>query len=412
MPRWRSLTLDNYFSLIAIAVSVFAIVLSSVTSNKVDEQNRRHLHYGALQLGRAFARLYLQKSGDPELPRITPTDAWLQGELAKLQPLFYAVKVHIPATAFGLSDLQYDPNAGLQADINDALVSQADDATLQSSFAAAIQLIVMTNSDVIRPADYDAVRAKISEELNDIDVGCTDATVQLPRFTDTATARKAADSLYSCLLAKSAHHAESPASTKGTSMDWFAHTDNLLNIAKTLAILAAGFWFLSTAQFKRRISMDIEIKALPPGDNARPIEISVLVANNGSRGLRTHEFTITVATAMNIDLPLTGKKTDISSKKGRVPLLEEKNSFYALAAFRESLLLDEASLIPEGWGDTYIRPGVTQRYSRLVAIPNDAKYIRVVGRFTYPYGDDYQSSERYFAVPESSPRISEGISPA
>jgi hypothetical protein len=63
------------------------------------------------------------------------------------------------------------------------------------------------------------------------------------------------------------------------------------------------------------------------------------------------------------------------------------------------VLIKSRSWFPKDWEWTFIHPGVRTRYSYVTAVPSDASFVLVHGRFKYPDDQLFHTADRLVQVP-------------
>jgi hypothetical protein len=153
-------------------------------------------------------------------------------------------------------------------------------------------------------------------------------------------------------------------------------------VAAILAILAAGGWFLYTSQFKQRIQFDVELRALRLQSNPSHtvIELAFTFEN---KGFVEHRL-------WNLNASLHS--------------LEDESALTAKPENRElqftKRLLPSTQLVPKKYGYFFVRPGVRQIITHILAIPADCSVVRVTASFDYRKNGRWPHTiRRVFLVP-------------
>lgn len=69
------------------------------------------------------------------------------------------------------------------------------------------------------------------------------------------------------------------------------------------------------------------------------------------------------------------------------------------------------SWLPEGWGNTFVEPGLRTRYSAPIAIDGDASAVLLHGKFYYPNGD-WHTADKLVLVPAVRDELAPAVLPA
>jgi hypothetical protein len=158
--------------------------------------------------------------------------------------------------------------------------------------------------------------------------------------------------------------------------------ENLHNIFEIGTILFASAWFLITAQFHQRIAFDIDCKFASVIGKERLVEIQFLFENKGFVEHRLWNLQCSVDT---ID-----PAAEIVRKSGTEEVVFPKK------------LLAVMNLVPDYYGYYFIRPGIRQIFTHIIAIPAKSPVIRVTSCFFYNKmckDNDKHTMRRIFDLP-------------
>jgi len=158
----------------------------------------------------------------------------------------------------------------------------------------------------------------------------------------------------------------------------------LLGRASEIAgLLAAGWWFLYTTQFKPRIQFDLgcEIKRL--GADTYLIEVLFMCENKGFVEHRIYDLSLSVqgTTADSIDKARTEHGSHIFSRQ----------------------LFPKTTIVPQKYGWYFVRPGVRQLITHQLVLESPGPFIEVTAGFTYRKRSAWpHTARRVFAVGTSA----------
>lgn len=149
-------------------------------------------------------------------------------------------------------------------------------------------------------------------------------------------------------------------------MDLKVFSEIVNNFAVTGSIIAAGWWFFTTAKSKQRIQFDIETTFFKIDDEDYPLaaEIKLIFENKGFVEHKIHDLALAIYGMKNTKGKRTHRKKDdqfIFSK----------------------LILDKTRIVKKDPGYYFVRPGVAQIVTEIRKIPANISTIKVLGGFTY-----------------------------
>jgi hypothetical protein len=161
--------------------------------------------------------------------------------------------------------------------------------------------------------------------------------------------------------------------------------ETVKTLFEILSILAAGWWFLYTTQFKPRLQFDVELHTLSlrSNSNSKIVELVFIFENKGFVEHRIWK--------LNVSVHALASETELKSK----PNINE-------LVFTERLL-PQTQLVPANYGYYFVRPGVRQAIIHIIAIPSSVSVVRVTASFDYNQNDRYPHTvRRVFAVERGS----------
>lgn len=155
------------------------------------------------------------------------------------------------------------------------------------------------------------------------------------------------------------------------------------NISSTLAVCAAGGWFLYTTQFKPRLQFDVDCRFVRLSHNAERLllELQFIFENKGFVEHRLWNLNVSVHALDELDA-LTAKET---TKEVQFPVR----------------LLPKIQLVPQYYEYYFVRPGVRQVITHIIDIPSTTSAIRITSSFDYHRDDEYpHTTRRVFQIPD------------
>jgi hypothetical protein len=70
-------------------------------------------------------------------------------------------------------------------------------------------------------------------------------------------------------------------------------------------------------------------------------------------------------------------------------------------------LVKKGTWVPETWAASFIEPGLATRYSYIAAIPRDASFVLLHGKFSYEGGKYFHTADRLIKVPKEPCEVTE-----
>jgi hypothetical protein len=156
------------------------------------------------------------------------------------------------------------------------------------------------------------------------------------------------------------------------------------NVASILAVVAAACWFLYTTQFKRRLQFDLDCRFVPLQQNPdRTVaELQFIFENKGFVEHKLWNLNVSVH-ALDAEDKLTAKEAT------------REIQFWCR-------LLPEIQLVPKDYDYYFVRPGVRQIITHIIAVPSAISAIRVTSGFYYDRRKRYpHTARRVFQLPHA-----------
>lgn len=154
--------------------------------------------------------------------------------------------------------------------------------------------------------------------------------------------------------------------------------DVAVSVLSAFGILAGSVWayyrFWREGEHQAKIEFDVKCAFFGPHGASRIIELEINAANKGKV---EHKFS-------RISLRVRGisDQENLSNRQdGRLN-------------FPEVIL--KAELVTEEMEYYFVRPGISQPFRFVTAIPSDTKFILVRAAFKYDESDDMHTTERVF----------------
>lgn len=132
------------------------------------------------------------------------------------------------------------------------------------------------------------------------------------------------------------------------------------------SIIAAGWWFISTAKSKQRIQFDIDVSFLKVENRNDQFlaEIKCIFENKGYVEYKIYDLALAI---YGIE---KGTKNSFNGK-------EDDAHIFPI------VVLDKTSIVPKEPGYYFVRPGVVQKITEIRLIPRNISAIKVLAGFTY-----------------------------
>ena len=153
------------------------------------------------------------------------------------------------------------------------------------------------------------------------------------------------------------------------------------NIASTVAIIAAGIWFIRTTQYKRRLQFDLDCRFVRINNNDEFIiaEVQFIVENKGF-----------------VEHRLYNLKVSLHTFNSEVDLKEEEESKELIF---DRIILDKVEIQSFRKRYFFVRPGVRQVITHIVKVPSSISAIRVTSSFNYnKSGKSSHTARKVFKV--------------
>jgi hypothetical protein len=150
------------------------------------------------------------------------------------------------------------------------------------------------------------------------------------------------------------------------------------SLVTSMALVVGGAWAYTKFRYRRekdpRAECDVELNFVGLQDGRVLVEVSAYVENKGSVRHPVQDFTITLRYLLDSDPVVDGSEQ----------VKFQPNFPHAIKR--------------ELWKETYIDPGLRYRNSYIAALPADATFVLVFGRFYY--GNEKFTVQRLFKVPK------------
>lgn len=165
------------------------------------------------------------------------------------------------------------------------------------------------------------------------------------------------------------------------------------SIATVVALLIGGVWtyqrFVRTRESHPKIEFSVDVTFVVKQRGNWLAEAIAVVEN---KGLVRHDI-VTFTFDIRYLLP-----TDS---------IEPRDGFLAYIPHSGG----KGSWLPEGWGNTFIEPGLRTRYSCPIVIPAEASAVLIHGKFYYPDGE-WHTSDQLVLVPPDQSETKDSSTPA
>jgi hypothetical protein len=170
--------------------------------------------------------------------------------------------------------------------------------------------------------------------------------------------------------------------------------ENAESILTCLAILIGGGWtfwkFVLQREDHPKIQFDIDINYITIQDQKIVFEVLIIIEN---KGLVRHEidpedFTLRIRYITNQDKIQDGlEKYNYQTKFPHLHLVDEHDKNL------------KRSIVPKSWENTFIDPGVKQKYSYITSLPDNTTGILVKSKFNYSRSKlDFHGAQKAFAI--------------
>lgn len=161
--------------------------------------------------------------------------------------------------------------------------------------------------------------------------------------------------------------------------DWKCWIEVLARASEILGLLAAGWWFLYTTQFKPRIQFDLACEIRSIGPDMYLLEVLFAFENKGFVEHRIYDLSLSVH---GIDADSIGR---ISSKPGTRTFARR--------------LFPKTSIVPRKYRWYFVRPGVRQLITHQLVLEKPGPFVEVTAGFTYHRRSEWpHTARRVFEV--------------
>ena len=157
--------------------------------------------------------------------------------------------------------------------------------------------------------------------------------------------------------------------------------DSISSIATTSTVFIGGVWaylrFVRNREAHPKIEFSVDVEFVQRQDGYWIVEAVALVDN---KGLVRHNI---LKFNFSIRYLKAGDPVEPDTK--------------FLVAMPHSVA--KGTWLPDGWGDSFVEPGVKTRYSAIARIPVEATTVLIHGKFFYP-DKDWHTADKLLAVPK------------
>lgn len=158
-------------------------------------------------------------------------------------------------------------------------------------------------------------------------------------------------------------------------------------VATVLALLVGGLWtyqrFVRTRESHPKIEFSVDVSFVVKQQGHWLAEAVAFVENKGLVRHDIVKFTFSIRYLLPTD--------PIEAREGFLAYVPHKGG--------------NGSWLPEGWGNTFIEPGLRTRYSSPIAIADNASAVLIHGKFYYPDGD-WHTADKLVLVPTKNGAVS------
>ncbi|MBC7774943.1 MAG: hypothetical protein H7246_05840 [Phycisphaerae bacterium] len=170
------------------------------------------------------------------------------------------------------------------------------------------------------------------------------------------------------------------------------------SILKSLAIIVGGSWvyfkFIRTRENHPKIQFDIDLRLLGRQEEKILVEIVGVIVNKGSVRHWLNDFICDVLILKKGDKVETGGKFinhQIAFSKHNPLKMDEKDV--------QEKFDDRIVWIPDDWYESFIDPGVEQKYTYLTSVPNDTTFVSIFSRFITK-NQDFHTAQKTYSIEE------------
>ncbi|MEL1243178.1 hypothetical protein AAEO56_02795 [Flavobacterium sp. DGU11] len=174
------------------------------------------------------------------------------------------------------------------------------------------------------------------------------------------------------------------------------YADTIESILTSLAILIGGSWtfwkFILQREKYPKIQFDIDINFISFQDEKLLFEIILIIENVG---LVRHEIS-----SENFTLRIRYLRKSDKIEQGTPEYNYQTNFHHLHEVIPKSEI--QRKIIPESWKNTFIDPGVSQKYSYITSLPDDTICLLVKSKFNYSHRNlDFHGAQKLFKAPSS-----------
>jgi hypothetical protein len=171
--------------------------------------------------------------------------------------------------------------------------------------------------------------------------------------------------------------------------------ETIESIFKSIAIVVGAIWlyfrFIRTRENHPKIQFDIDLRFLGRQDGKLLIEIIGTIVNKGLVRHWVRDFICDVLTLDKMDKVETGDKSINYQVKffNRNPIKPRDNNVNNKS--------NRIVWIPENWYESFIDPGIEQKYTYLTSVGEETSFISIYSRFITKNAD-FQTSQKTYSI--------------
>ncbi|OPX93288.1 MAG: hypothetical protein A4E58_03044 [Syntrophorhabdus sp. PtaB.Bin006] len=162
----------------------------------------------------------------------------------------------------------------------------------------------------------------------------------------------------------------------------------VLESIQTAIVVAGGFWaywrFFREGTYRPRIEMDVSCDDLGVSHGFHALAFRISATNHGHKDFEFHDLRIRV---MGVERERELRMMEIDTVTGKAPYLE----------FSEGDRKSH-SIIPVRFVPYFVRPGVTQHFSYVTAVPVSWAIVLTRVSFKYPTTGQIHTAEKAFRL--------------
>lgn len=177
---------------------------------------------------------------------------------------------------------------------------------------------------------------------------------------------------------------------------WKEIAEGVESIVRTVAVVLGGGWafwrYVYQGEFKRRVAFNVDVNFVAGHGDRWLVELLATVDN---KGLVTHQI------------------ADFGFKLRCIYPEDGAEDAGKRANFQTNFphKLKEGTWLPNQWGNTFVRPGISTRYTFVTSVPQRAVAVVLSGRFRYPEKNAFHTAVKLVKTPSvAAPAVSGKIS--